>query len=249
MEEGVYRIAICDDEQQIRKLLEKKILDYAMQNDMDYRIQVYENGKELIDRFDEQTDILFLDIEMPQMNGMEAAAQLRKQYKQVKIIFLSAFREYVFESFKVQAFRYLLKPLRDEEFKEVMDELVGKAGDRERLEYTFGNENISISYQDIIYIEGMRGKIFIHTTRGTFRWRGALSVLYEEQALQEHQLFLIHRSYVINMNKILRYSSQEVILEGDHKVPISKYRINDFKAEYIRLFGGGIGHFSASHFH
>lgn len=163
MEEGIYRIAICDDEQQIRKLLEKKILDYAMQNDMDYRIQVYENGKELIDRFDEQTDILFLDIEMPQMNGMEAAAQLRKQHKQVKIIFLSAFREYVFESFKVQAFRYLLKPLRDEEFKEVMDELVGKAGDRDRLEYTFGNENISISYQDIIYIEGMRGKIFIHT--------------------------------------------------------------------------------------
>ncbi|MDO4623552.1 MAG: LytTR family DNA-binding domain-containing protein [Eubacteriales bacterium] len=235
--ERVFQIAICDDEVEIGKLIEKKILEYSVRYGIEYRIQIFRSGRELLDNINGNTDILFLDVEMPGLNGIETAVELRKRDQEIKIVYLSGFREYVFESFKVQAFRYLLKPLKDSDFKEVMDELCKPEETSQYLSYTFGSEHYSINFKDILYIEGMRGKIFIHCADAVYRWRGALSVLYDEMNLREYHLFLIHQSYVINMDKIIRYNSKEVVLEGNLEIPISKHRLNEFKQEYIRLWG------------
>ncbi len=231
------RVAICDDEIRIGRLLKKKLLEFSMRHNVEYKVTLFQDGRHLLDslKAGEQFDLIFLDVQMPGINGIDTAAEIRRSSRDVILVFLSSYKEYVFETFKVQAFRYLLKPLKDEDFEEVMESVYSQWARDDRLEYSFQNEYYSVSFNDILYIDGMRGKIWIHTADQVYRWRGALSLIAED--LRDREFFLIHRSYLINMKKIVQYNSQQVILENGEKLPISKHRYNEFRKEYIRLWG------------
>ena len=105
------RIAICDDEKEIRNNIERNIrLIYA-----DVSIVQFEDGKTLL-AYTEQIDILFLDIQMQPIDGMETARELRKAGNRMTIIFVTAIEEYVFQAFDVGAFHYLVKPIEQVKF-------------------------------------------------------------------------------------------------------------------------------------
>ena len=229
------RIAICDDEKMIRELLKEKIQKYYFSNNMDFSIQTFENGEKVLESDLNLIDVLFLDVEMPGRNGMKIARAIREKNKEMLIVFLTAYSEFVFESCKVDAFRYLVKPVNDQELTETLAAISQKFCEtEEHLNFQFKNEMYSIKYSDILYIEGMRDKIWIYCTGQTYRWRGTLKNLCD--LLEDKGFFQVHRSYIINMNKIKKYNSQEVILEENHKVPVSKYRLNEFKEEYIKFW-------------
>ena len=229
-------IAICDDERQICQLLQNKIERYYFSQDLPFNIHIYEDGNNLLESNLNKIDVLFLDIDMPGKNGMEIANEIRRFNKDLLIVFLTAYSEYVFESFKVDTFRYLLKPLDDQELVEVLDAALDKIqiDKDEYLNFHFQGEIYSMRYKDIIYIEGMKDKIWIHCTNETYRWRGALKNLQE--LLKDKGFFQVHRSYIINMDKIQRYNSKIVYLEGNKEVPISRYKLDAFKEEYIRFW-------------
>ena len=229
------RIAICDDEKQICELLKEKIEKYFFSKDTEFSIRIFLNGEEVLQSDLNEIDILFLDVDMPGRNGMETAKAIRKQNKEMIIVFLTAYSEFVFESFKVDAFRYLIKPVNNQELLETLDAVCDKFSKIEDiLTFQFQNETYRIKYSDIIYIEGMRDKIWIYCKDRTYRWRGTMKNL--EEILEDKIFFQIHRSYIINMNKIKKYNSQKITLEGGYEVPVSKYRLNEFKEEYIRFW-------------
>lgn len=229
------RIAICDDENQICELLSKKIQKYYFSNDTEFSINTFRSGEILLDEDLGSIDVLFLDVDMPGRNGMEIAKEIRKQNKEMIIIFMTAYSEFVFESFKVDAFRYLVKPVKDSELTETLEAVHRKFSEEEdKLNFQFQNETYSIRYSDIIYVEGMRDKIWIYCKSQTYRSRGTLKNLWD--MLSDKGFFQVHRSYIINLGKIQKYNSQYVLLEGNHEVPISKYRLNEFKEEYIKFW-------------
>ncbi len=230
------RIAICDDEDKIRKVLEDKIRKYYFNVDMEIYLQFYESGEKLLESNLNEIDILFLDVDMPGKNGMETAKEIRKANKEMLIIFLTAYSEFVFESFKVNAFRYLMKPLKDSELSETLEAIQQDlAGTGEYFSFQFQNKTYSVRYNEIIYIEGMENKIWIHCTNGkVYRWRGKMKKVSEE--LQDKGFFYIHQSYIINMHKIQNYDWQCVMMEDGAQIPISRYRLNHFKKEYLKLW-------------
>ena len=229
------RIAICDDEKQICEFLKEKIGRYYFSNDINFSIQTFENGEKLLESDLNLIDVLFLDVEMPGRNGMKVAKAIREKNKEMIIVFLTAYSEFVFESFKVDAFRYLVKPVKNQELNETLAAIQQKFTETEDyLSFQFQNEMYSIKYSDIVYIEGMRDKIWIYCKGHTYRWRGTLKNLCDQ--LNDKGFFQVHRSYIINMNKIQKYNSQTVCLDGDFEVPISKYRLNEFKEEYLKLW-------------
>ena len=148
------RIAICDDEKMIRELLKEKIQKYYFSNNMDFSIQTFENGEKVLESDLNLIDVLFLDVEMPGRNGMKIARAIREKNKEMLIVFLTAYSEFVFESFKVDAFRYLVKPVNDQELTETLAAIFQKFCEtEEHLNFQFQNEMYSINYSDILYIE------------------------------------------------------------------------------------------------
>ena len=109
------RIAICDDEKNIRELIGNKVLKQYPEAD----IVFFQSGEELL-LSDNHIDILFLDIQMSGRNGMETARELRKKDKNVILIFVTAVEEYVFQAFDVGAFNYIVKPIDDTKFADVL---------------------------------------------------------------------------------------------------------------------------------
>jgi len=115
------RIAICDDEKEIRNSIERYVC--LIYKDVD--IILFDNGKSVLD-YPEQIDILFLDIQMKEMDGMETARELRKAGNNVIIIFVTAVEEYVFQAFDVGAFHYLLKPIEQVKFFDVLKNAINE---------------------------------------------------------------------------------------------------------------------------
>lgn len=228
-------IAICDDESQICEVMHDKLQKYYFSENVNLSIQTFASGEKLLESDFDRFDVLFLDVDMPGINGLKTAKEIRKKNKDMIIIFLTAYSEFVFESFKVDAFRYLIKPVKDDELSETLEAVRKKLCEPEEyLSFQFQNEMYSIRYSDIIYMEGMRDKIWIYCKDKTYRWRGTFRNL--NGMLKNRGFFQVHRSYIINMNKIQKYSSGSVFLEGGYEVPISKYRLNAFREEYIKLW-------------
>ena len=229
----IMRIAICDDETDIIDIIEAKLNVYFKKNVQDLSVSRFTSGKDLLKEDLSKYDVLFLDVNMPEMSGMDVATEIRKDNRELTIIFVTAFDDFVFESFKVNAFRYLKKPLNDKDFDEAMNAVCQeKAKPEDYLVFQFQNESYRIRYSDIISIEVMGDKIWIHCHERTYRWKGTLKQIM--QKLEGRDFFQTHRSYVINMNKIVSYTSTNVQLEGECFAPISKYRLDEFKEEYIK---------------
>lgn len=120
-------IAICDDEELIRE----QVKNLVVKQQPDAYVNLYGTGEELLAE-NRNFDMVFLDIQMDGMNGIEAARKLRERNAQTIVIFITGMREYVFEAFDVHAFQYLLKPIMEEKFREVFLQAEAEAGRREK---------------------------------------------------------------------------------------------------------------------
>ena len=160
------RIAICDDEKNVRELIGKKVRKVYPKAELIF----FESGEEIL-AFEDGIDILFLDIQMPRKNGMEIARELRKKEKNMLLIFVTALEEYVFQAFDVEAFHYLVKPIADRKFKEVLQKAVEQLCVRNKKENIPKENYVMISRKGlhtkvlldtIVYAEVFNRKVVIH---------------------------------------------------------------------------------------
>ena len=154
------KIAVCDDEKEIRDMFAEKIGQLYPKADL----PLYQSGEELL-LSDNEPDIRLLDIKMPGKNGMETARELRKKNKMTIIIFVTALDDFVFQAFDVGAFHYLVKPFDDRKFAEVLQNAIEQSEDRRGLEdagrkgempsliITTGGKHIAVNLEDIGYAE------------------------------------------------------------------------------------------------
>lgn len=225
-------ILLCDDNASVRKFLREKLLEYQFLKNADYRIREYSSGEELINESYMGTAILFLDIEMEGINGIETAKQIRKVNSNIIIIFLTAYKEYVFEGYKVNAFRYLLKPIDVNELIETMDSIEKMLKKEDNiLILSFGKEEYCIKMNEIMFIEIQGRKICVHCELNKYRSVGSLEALDEK--LSTNNFFRVHKSFVVNLEQIKKFDNQNVYFKNDETVPISRLRLQEFKKAYL----------------
>ena len=230
------KIAICDDERKICLFMKEIISRFYFYAEDDISIDCYENGEQLLKADLDEIDVLFLDIEMPGCNGMDVAKEIRKKNQTMVIVFVTAYDKFVFESFKVKAYRYLLKPVNENDLVETLQSIQKELySSADEISFSFQNEKYRIKIADILYVEGLRGKIWIYSKNDSYRYRDALKNI--DSMLKGKGFFQIHQSYIINMNKIVRYDKSEIELEGGYKIPVSRYKWKAFQEEYARYWG------------
>lgn len=233
-------IAVCDDEilecadiaQRIKAILEEMKTPYV--------IRQFNSGKELL-HSQGDFDIVFLDIMMQDMDGMKTAELFRKKSFSKILIFLTSSREYVFDAYDVEAFRYLLKPVSDEKLKTVLQRAMNKIKDhpREFIIIQKEREKVKLFLEDIYYFE-IRGRMIdIHGKKGVSSYYEQIGTL--EMRLGEKGFFRCHKSYLINLQYVETYNRQEAILENGEKIIIARRRYEEFcnaLLAYMRDYGG-----------
>jgi len=228
------RIAICDDEKNIRELIGEKVTKQYPEAE----ILFFSNGEELL-LTDIPINILFLDIQMLGRNGMEIAGELRKKDGKIIIIFVTAMEEYVFQAFDVGAFNYIVKPIDDGKFADVLGRAVekwrsqGNDVDEPEVKYMMinnGGVHIRVKIDDIIYAEVFNRKVAIHKLDESIEYYGKMSDL---EALAGDSFFRPHRAYLVNFKYVEKYDATTIYLEKGTAL-MAKQKFSEFVKRYMK---------------
>lgn len=226
-------IAIVDDEKNELQLLLNSVKLYTEKQSFPCQIVTFASGLELL-RANRPFDLLFLDIQMPELSGMEVAKKLRLDGIRSYIVFVTVLQEYVYDAFEVEASDYLLKPIDDGRFCRMMDRIFTGLQERKKSSLIIssrGNTCKSISLHDILYCEAVNHKISIYTKTGTHDCYFKIEEL-------EHQLdgrfFKCHRSYLVNLDYVWGYQDGLALLENGRKIPVSRLRGQEFSLKMLQ---------------
>ncbi len=231
-EEDKMKVAFCDDNVQVLAQLE----DYAEQNGMKpEEYESFHSGEELLgymEKSKEKYDIYFLDISMPGKNGIDTASEIREKDRDCLIIFLTDYKEYVYQVFEVLPFRFLRKPLGEEVFSQVMEQ----AREHQRVFggwffFRIGRREYQVACSDILCFEAQGRKVCLRMEGEEYTFYGRIGETCEKV---EPSLFVqTHASYVVNMEKIRSVDDREVMLKGGVRIPVSRKYRADLKKRYL----------------
>ena len=226
------RIAICEDETLLLNQLADTVKIILDKHSVSHTIELFTSGTALLVRA--PFDLLLLDIAMKPLSGLELARKLRTRGDDSKIIFITSYQQYAIEAYDVQAFHYLVKPVDIEKLEEILLKiynLIGKE-DKQAMVIHQGAIVKKVSFEKILYLEVMNRKIYLHKNRETIPFYGKLSEL--EPTLPK-EFFRCHRSYIVNFDHVQRYKKEEIWLDNEEAIPLSRRR--------YQAFGQGFMHY------
>ncbi len=213
--------AICDDEKMYRNDL-RKILGTSLElAGIDYRISEFSSGEDIIKNFKE-TDyqIIFLDIEMGELNGVETAKKLRAANRQCVIIFVTSHPDFVFQGYEVRALNYIMKPYEPSKILSVLhtalEELEMSAEKYYIIEQRSGSVRVPLS--KVKYIFSEKRLLHMVAEEETYTFYGKLS---DMQSLLGEAFVRIHSRYLVNMKYVEKLGRNDVLVCGEH-LPVSR---------------------------
>ena len=229
-------IAICDDEKKICDYIESRTTEFLAKNDLEAEVSVFYDGSELLKKCENNTqhfDIIFLDIKMKTLNGVECAKLLRDIGVNSLIVFITSSAEYVFSGYEVKAFRYILKTDLVNAFSRVFSECLLEL---KKLDTSFFTVKTSSSVKniplsDILYFESNKRLLNIHTKNEVVSFYEKLDNV--ENELKEKDFIRIHQSFLVNAQKIKSVSKDSVLLINGFSLPVSKSKATKVKDAYL----------------
>lgn len=233
----MYNIVICEDNKEQIKIILNYLRIIFENIDDNYNINIFNSAEEMLEKNIDDVDIFLLDIKMKKMSGMKAAQNIRSRGINSEIIFLTGLIEYAKDGYKVRAYRYILKPIKFDELQESILNCIEEINKNKRKYFLIDqNGKIEKIKIDLIkYIEINRKELIIHLVDKNiiYSWK---SIAEFDKKLEKYGFFRVHKSFLVNMIYIDLITNDAVII-GEDKVPVSKYRIKDLKQKFTRLIG------------
>ncbi|MDE6312353.1 MAG: LytTR family DNA-binding domain-containing protein [Lachnospiraceae bacterium] len=220
-------IAICDDEKYMSDKIKLMVSDFFGRKNMGVGISQFSSGKELL-KYNRIIDILFLDIQMKDIDGMETARRLRSRNFKGALIFITVLKEMVFQSFEVQAYDYLVKPIELSHFEKTMERLLvsmKNAGESSLLVQK-GYESRIIFLEEIVFCEIIDRKVYLHLASSEIL--DFYDRIKNLETKLDSRFFRCHRSFLINLQYLKSYKNETAYMENGEEIPVSRLRSKEF---------------------
>ena len=231
------RIAICDDEERCLNNTKRMIESWSAAASSQTKIDCFDNGDSLIKESDTaRYDIIFLDIVMPLLNGMDAAKELRNRDKTVKIIFLTSSPEFALQSYSVKATDYCVKPVAYEKLKEIMDDCtVINRQEPENLTLKTVAGYHKIYLHDIEYVEAQNKRVFFFLKSGKVVEVIQQLYTFETKLSDSTGFFKCHRSYLVYIPNVGHFDNANITMKSGRTIPIARGHVKAFQDAYFTV--------------
>lgn len=233
------KIAICDDIPEFAFELKHKIENTCAKRSVSLDCKVFTSPKAMLETDMSTTQVIFLDIDMPEKNGLEVAKELRKKYPELILIFVTAFIEYAPAGYNVAAFRYLLKQQLDDNLPSVMEDIQKKL--IESTDYIIVEQKsgtASVPLKDILYLEGTQYRMVQFHILNQMHPIEAIGKLSDyEQQLKGKGFLRLQRSFIANMSHISRIRNYQVILRDGTTLSASEKYYKQVQALFLQWKG------------
>ncbi|MBR3470593.1 MAG: response regulator transcription factor [Lachnospiraceae bacterium] len=232
------KIAVCDDDKRDIVRLKKFIEAYDAENNIGFSVSEYESGTELLKAVSngEDVNIIFLDINMDDMDGLSVAKKIREKMDDVSIVLVTAFMNYALDGYKVRASRFLIKDDLDKTFTECMDDICGEIRKKSKvITFSCVEGDMRLKASDIILIETSGHKNLIKLKNETYQIYEKLDVL--EEMLKGYGFLRTHNSFLVNMAHIRGINSYVLTLDDGRQLPVPKARYKQVRQEYTLFLG------------
>ena len=219
------------------EIMSEKLSTVMNKNQIKYNITPFFNGSELITALNDplnRFDVVFLDVDMPGVNGENVAQYINSSKASIPVIFVTNHDDFVFSSFKYRPFGFLRKSHVDSELEEAvirLDNYLSKSG--QCYTFTFQGKLISLPYNKIKYIEAYGHEVVIHTTDTDIRTTRSLSET--EKALSSYGFIRIHKSFIVNTRFIFSVERNNIILTDNNSLPVSRTKTEEIKQAMIKF--------------
>ena len=237
-------IAIIEDSGQEPSLLERCLQSYLSSRQVYRVIDTYTSGEAFLENWPSKSyDLVFLDILMEGISGIEVARKIRETDSECLLIFISSSKEYALQGFEVRAFDYLLKPLSEERFQKTMDLCQNELAKHIRyIEVKESRTLVKIPLNEIIYTDYYNHYIQIHTAARLIRSYQQFDV-FSPLLLCYPQFLCCYRNCIVNMDHVDSVDKHDFVMENGERVPITRGNRNSIYQQYadyqfLKINGG-----------
>lgn len=238
-------IAICEDLEIIQKQLENILVSYFKKRQIQIKISIFSDGKSLLDVCDNVVfTLIFMDIDLGEDNGIEVMKQIRTKYNTpINVVFVTSYTEYRQQALSLHTFEYIVKPFKNIEVENVLDDLLSWIDINDETEVIKIKLKtiegiISLNSNEILYLENVNRRIEIVTFTAKYHMYGKIKSIYENFDMNKY--VIPHVSFIVNMENIKLYlkSTNSIEMVNGKNIPVSQLKVKEFRDKYLDFLNG-----------
>lgn len=230
-------IAICDDEQDFVEKLKELIYQYTREREREIRVTTFKSGLDLVENRPDELDLIFLDIQMNIMDGLQAARQIRREDANVGIIFLTSMKQYALEGYNYQALNYIIKPIKYVRLRAELDKFFERHVQGEGMSLFISNDTgrYKVALKTLRYVETFNRNLLLHTEQQNIICYKSMKEM--EQELDGQGFARCHTSYIVNLFYVKGVKKLEIVLTTGEVIPISQPKRKIFMESLTEYWG------------
>ncbi len=231
------KIAICDDMKEYRESLKEYTLSFFKIKQIPVEIFEFACGKDLIDS-QADYDIVFLDMELQDTNGIEVAKSIQMRNTETVILVVTSYSEYLDDAMDIHVTRYIEKPILQSRIFSSLEKAIDEIGNSVITLHLKNNQVLRILPRDVVYIEAKIKKAVIYSKNGVYVSRDSLKTVAE--LFKDESFAIPHNSYIVNLNYVSSYKRDEINLMepySDVKISVATRKQADFRRKFFNFIG------------
>lgn len=233
----MYHIAIVEDEKTFSDQLQEFLKQYQEEQNVRFKVSVFGDGAEILEDYQKLYDVILLDIEMPQVNGMDAAKQIREMDQDVVLMFITNMASYAIRGYEVGALDFVMKPLTYYTFAMKVTRALKRVRKKEQHQIllTLPGGVKKLEIRQIQYVEIQNRHLFYHTDEGVFEVRGTMQSV--EEMIAPYPFAKCNHWYIVNLMHVSEVRKTTVVV-GEHELEISRRNRTPFLKALAEYVGG-----------